>query len=80
MEDVVEPSSGQKCNTNGDGVDDLGDLIGPEEARLQLPCCGIGKGRDGAMTEAQQHLVAHGVSHRAVLLVVVPLLDRLCLF
>ena len=76
MEDVMEPSPRRKCNTNGDGVDDLGDLIGPEEARLQLPCCGVGKGRDGAMTEAQQHRV----SHRAVLLVVLPLLDRLCLF
>jgi hypothetical protein len=52
MEDVVEPSSGQKCNTDDDGIDDLHDLIGLEEARFQLPDHSVGEGGNGTVTEA----------------------------
>ena len=77
MEDIMKLGAWRKSEADGYFIDELGDAVGPKEARLQLPFGRLGQRRDWAMAKVEQDLVAHGVGDVMVLLVVVELLHSL---
>ena len=77
MEDIMKLGAWRKSEADSYFIDELGDAVGPKEARLQLPFGRLGQRRDWAMAKAEQDLVAHGVGDVTVLFVVVELLHSL---
>jgi len=77
VEDIMKLGAWRKSEEDGYFIDELGDAVGPKEARLQLPFGRLGQRRDRAMAKAEQDPVAHGVGDVTVLLVVVELLHSL---
>jgi len=43
VEDVVQPSVRRQGEAHGNLIDELGDVVRPEEVRLQLPCGRLGQ-------------------------------------
>jgi len=53
VKDVVEPSARGQIKAHRDSVDELGDAVQPEEARLELPFGRLGQGGGSMMTLAE---------------------------
>ena len=80
VKDIVEPSARGQIKAHRDSVDELGDAVRLEEARLELPFSRLGQEGGSMMTLAEQDPIANRVGDGAVKLVGVALLDRLGLF
>jgi hypothetical protein len=52
MEDVVQPGALGEVEAHNNLIDELGDVVWPEEARLELPFLRLGQEGDRAMSEA----------------------------
>jgi hypothetical protein len=79
MEHIVQASLRWKGEADSDLVDQLGDAVGPEVARLKLAGGGLGQRRNRPLTKAEQHPIINLVRNSTMGLVVVTLLNRLSL-
>lgn len=76
MEPIMKTRARRQFQADNDIVDQFGDTVGADEARLELPRGRAWKGDGRALTEVQERPVADLVRHRAMLPVVVALLDE----
>ena len=77
MEHVVEAGSGRQLQLIGDIVDDGGDAVRPEEARLELPGRRYVKRGGGPLAQSEPDPIAHHVFDIPVVPIVVALVDGL---
>jgi hypothetical protein len=79
MKDVMEFGAMRELKTNSNVVDELFDVVGPEEPRLKFAFDLWCQGGNWTVSEAKQYLVTDDVGDWTMFLVVVAFLDILCL-